>query len=43
MAQSPDVTGLLVAWSNGEEAASGRLVDAVYGEIAPPGPGLPAA
>ena len=33
MAQAPDVTGLLIAWSDGEEAASGRLVDAVYAEL----------
>lgn len=28
-----DVTALLVAWSNGEEAAGGVLIDAVYGEL----------
>lgn len=33
MAQAPDVTGLLIAWSDGEEAASGRLVDVVYAEL----------
>ena len=33
MAQATDVTGLLVAWSDGEEAASGRLVEAVYAEL----------
>ena len=33
MAQATDVTGLLVAWSDGEEAASGRLIEAVYGEL----------
>ena len=33
MAQAPDVTGLLIAWSDGEKAASGRLVDAVYAEL----------
>ena len=30
---SPDVTGLLVAWSAGDEGARSRLVDAVYGEL----------
>jgi RNA polymerase sigma factor (TIGR02999 family) len=33
MPQAPDVTGLLVAWSGGEAAASGRLLDAVYAEL----------
>ena len=33
MAQAQDVTGLLVAWSGGEAAASGRLLDAVYAEL----------
>jgi RNA polymerase sigma-70 factor (ECF subfamily) len=33
MAQALDVTGLLVAWSNGEADASGRLLDAVYAEM----------
>ena len=28
-----DVTGLLVAWSKGDEAARGRLIDAVYTEL----------
>ena len=28
-----DVTGLLVAWSDGEEAAAAPLMDAVYGEL----------
>jgi RNA polymerase sigma factor (TIGR02999 family) len=28
-----DVTGLLVAWSNGEEEAGGVLIAAVYGEL----------
>ncbi len=28
-----DVTGLLVAWSNGEESARGRVIEAVYGEL----------
>jgi RNA polymerase sigma factor (TIGR02999 family) len=28
-----DVTGLLVAWSNGEQAARDHLIDAVYGEL----------
>ena len=29
----PDVTGLLVAWSNGDEAARSRLIEAVYAEL----------
>jgi RNA polymerase sigma factor (TIGR02999 family) len=29
----PDVTGLLVAWGNGDEAARTRLIEAVYGEL----------
>jgi RNA polymerase sigma-70 factor (ECF subfamily) len=33
MAQLPDVTGLLVAWGDGDEAASERLMAAVYGEL----------
>ena len=33
MAQPRDVTGLLVAWSDGETAASGRLMEAVYAEL----------
>ncbi len=33
MAQAQDVTGLLVAWSDGEAAASGRLMEAVYAEM----------
>ena len=33
MAQPRDVTGLLVAWSDGEAAASGRLMEAVYAEL----------
>jgi RNA polymerase sigma-70 factor, ECF subfamily len=28
-----DITGLLVAWSQGDEAARGILLDAVYGEL----------
>ena len=28
-----DVTGLLVAWSKGDEAARSRLIDAVYAEL----------
>ena len=28
-----DVTGLLVAWSKGDEGARSRLIDAVYGEL----------
>lgn len=33
MAQASDVTGLLVAWSDGEEAAGPPLMDAVYDEL----------
>lgn len=33
MDQGLDVTALLVAWSNGEAAADGVLLDAVYGEL----------
>jgi RNA polymerase sigma factor (TIGR02999 family) len=33
MAHSPDVTGLLAAWSNGEQAVGSPLMDAVYGEL----------
>jgi RNA polymerase sigma factor (TIGR02999 family) len=33
MAPASDVTGLLVAWSNGEQAARDHLIDAVYGEL----------
>ncbi len=29
----PDVTGLLVAWSSGDEGARSRLIDAVYAEL----------
>ncbi len=29
----PDVTGLLVAWSAGDEGSRNRLIDAVYGEL----------
>jgi RNA polymerase sigma factor (TIGR02999 family) len=32
-ADRSDVTGLLVAWSKGDEAARGRLIDAVYTEL----------
>ena len=32
MARSPDVTGLLAAWGNGDQGA-GPLMDAVYGEL----------
>ena len=28
-----DVTGLLVAWHQGDEAARARLIEAVYGEL----------
>jgi RNA polymerase sigma factor (TIGR02999 family) len=33
MADAADITGLLHAWSSGEEAARGRLVEAVYDEL----------
>lgn len=33
MVPPSDVTGLLVAWSNGEQAARDQLFDAVYGEL----------
>ena len=33
MAQAADVTGLLVAWSNGDEVARSRLIEAVYDEL----------
>ena len=33
MGEVSDVTGLLVAWGNGEEKAHGALMDAVYGEL----------
>ena len=33
MTEPPDVTGLLVAWSNGDAEADGRLIDAVYAEL----------
>lgn len=33
MTQPPDVTGLLVAWSNGSEEADDRLIEAVYAEL----------
>ena len=33
MTQPPDVTGLLVAWANGDAEAKDRLIDAVYGEL----------
>ena len=33
MARSADITGLLVAWSNGEQAVASPLMDAVYGEL----------
>jgi RNA polymerase sigma factor (TIGR02999 family) len=32
MTQPPDVTGLLVAWSNGDAEAYDRLLNAVYAE-----------
>lgn len=33
MAERTDVTALLLAWSDGDEAARGRLIDAVYDEL----------
>jgi RNA polymerase sigma factor (TIGR02999 family) len=33
MTQSEDITGLLLAWGDGDEAARTRLVDAVYAEL----------
>ena len=33
MIDDTDVTGLLLAWSDGEEAARSRLMDAVYDEL----------
>ena len=33
MIEASDVTALLVAWSNGDEAAGTPLMDAVYGEL----------
>jgi RNA polymerase sigma-70 factor (ECF subfamily) len=33
MAYSPDVTGLLAAWSNGDQAVGSPLMDAVYSEL----------
>ena len=33
MAQQTDVTGLLLAWSGGKEAAAAELMDAVYDEL----------
>src|SRR5688500_3420133 len=33
MADVSDVTGLLVAWGNGEDGARGALMDAVYDEL----------
>ena len=33
LAQASDVTGLLLAWTNGEEAAATPLADAVYAEL----------
>jgi RNA polymerase sigma factor (TIGR02999 family) len=33
MPQAQDVTGLLVAWSDGEAAASGRVMEAVHAEL----------
>jgi hypothetical protein len=33
MTQPPDVTGLLVAWSNGDGAANDRVIEAVHAEL----------
>ena len=33
MARSADITGLLVAWGNGEQAVASPLMDAVYSEL----------
>ena len=33
MTDDDDVTGLLLAWSDGQEAAGGRLIEAVYDEL----------
>jgi hypothetical protein len=33
MTQPPDVTGLLVAWSNGDGDANDRVTEAVYAEL----------
>ena len=33
MARSADITGLLVAWSNGEQSVASPLMDAVYSEL----------
>jgi RNA polymerase sigma factor (TIGR02999 family) len=33
MGEVSNVTGLLVAWGNGEQGAHGALMDAVYGEL----------
>jgi RNA polymerase sigma factor (TIGR02999 family) len=33
MDQASGITALLAAWSNGDEAADGVLIDAVYGEL----------
>jgi RNA polymerase sigma factor (TIGR02999 family) len=33
MVEEPDVTRLLLAWNNGEEAAAAPLMDAVYAEL----------
>jgi RNA polymerase sigma factor (TIGR02999 family) len=32
-AAAPDITGLLIAWSHGDEPARARLIEAVYGEL----------
>ena len=33
MAETPDVTALLLQWSEGDEAARGRLIETVYDEL----------
>ena len=33
MTQPPDVTGLLVAWSQGDGEANDRLIEAVHAEL----------
>ena len=33
MTRSPDVTGLLAAWSNGDQGVGSPLMEAVYGEL----------
>jgi hypothetical protein len=33
MTDEADVTGLLLAWSDGDQAAGNRLIDALYPEL----------